>query len=32
MQDTQTSAFNKSKWSYRSPSVDKTALHNFAET
>jgi hypothetical protein len=32
MQDTTTSAFNKSKWNYRSPSVDKTALHNFAET
>jgi len=30
--NTTTSAFNKSKWNYRSPSVDKTALHNFAET
>lgn len=33
MQDTANmSAFGKSKWNYRSPSVDKSALSNFAET
>ena len=27
-----TDTFNKSKWTWRSPSVDKTALSNFAES